>query len=290
VLFSVISNKKRANQYKNYEMKILINKPLYLNETGKRENNEDCIFPFPNQATENDTLFIVCDGVGGLAKGEIASKLACDSFAQYFENNNIVTSSETEILNAFAFVQQKFDEYITNQPTAKGMGTTLTLLHLHENGCTVAHCGDSRIYQIRKNQIIFKTIDHNATNDLLKQGIITPEEAAEQPKTNRITRAIQGNLVQRTKPDIQIISDIQTDDYFVLCSDGVYGCLADNELVEILTANQTENEKLETIKILCEANSNDNFSIYIIKISEINTEKETNILNKFFNFTKKIFD
>jgi len=271
-------------------MNIKIDKPIYLNEKGKRDNNEDCIFPFPNQADENNTLFLVCDGVGGLQKGEIASKLACTSFVEYFENNKIIISTETEILNGFAFVQQKFDDYITSEPTAKGMGTTLTLLHLHQNGCTVAHCGDSRIYQIRNEQILFKTIDHNATNDLLKQGIITPEEAAQQPKTNRITRAIQGNSVQRTKPDIQIITDIQTNDYFVLCSDGVYGCLSDNELVDILTAKQTENEKLETIKILCEANSNDNFSAYILKISEINTEKETNILDKFFNFTKKIFE
>jgi len=270
-------------------MNIKIDKPLYINEKGKRDNNEDCIFPFPNQATENDKLFLVCDGVGGLEKGEVASNLACTSFAEYFANNKISISNEIEILNAFNYVQQKFDEHIAKEPSTKGFGTTLTLLHKHENGCTVSHCGDSRVYQIRDNQIIFKTTDHTAVNDLLKQGIITLEEAAAQSKTSRITRAIQGNTVQRTKPDIQIITDIQKDDYFVLCSDGVHGCLTDSDFTDILSANQPDNEKLETIKILCEANSNDNFSLYLLRVQEIELEKDDTVFDSIFNFAKKLF-
>ena len=103
-------------------MNITIDKPLFLNEKGKRKNNEDCIFPSPNKATENDTLFLVCDGIGGLDKGEVASSLACISFAEYFANYNIVKSSEVEILDAFTFVQQKFDAQIEKEPSIKVFG------------------------------------------------------------------------------------------------------------------------------------------------------------------------
>jgi protein phosphatase len=250
-------------------MNIKLYPPLYLNEKGKRDNNEDSIFPLPQMVSENDTLFVVCDGVGGIDKGEVASHLACESFAEYFEQNHITISSEQEILSAFAYVQQQFDEYILKEPSAKGFGTTLVLLHTHQNGLTVAHCGDSRFYQIRENKIIFKTVDHTPVNDLVKNGIITPEEAALYPKSSRISRAIQGNIVQRTKPDVQLISDLKVNDYLVLCSDGIYGCMSDNDFVDILTANNLETEKLETIKTLCNANSNDNFSLYLLKIKEI---------------------
>jgi len=268
-------------------MKITIQTPLYINEKGKRQNNEDCIYPFPQTATESSTLFLVCDGVGGLAKGEVASNLACTSFAAFFSENNIETSNHNTIMEAFNFVQQQFDDQIEKEPAIKGFGTTLTLLHLHQNGATVAHCGDSRVYHFRNREIIFKTTDHNAVNDLLKAGIITPEEAAQQPRTNKITRAMQGNKVMQTKPDIHTITNLQENDYFLLCSDGVHGCMEDTDFIDIIFSNQTPNEKIDTVKTLCEANSNDNFSLYLIKISDIYKEKNFSIFNFFSNIVKK---
>lgn len=254
-------------------MKIDIYKPLCLNEKGKRDNNEDSIFPAIINAEENNSLFIVCDGVGGAEKGEIASDLACTAFAGFFADNNIVVSAKQEILDAFMYVQTKFDKYFEDTPAAKGMGTTLVLFHLHNNGVTVAHCGDSRFYHIRANKILYKTTDHTPINDLLKLGIITPEEAEQSPKSSRISRAIQGNSVQRTKPDVFCFNDILINDYLLICSDGVHGCITDNDMLEILTAKQNDSEKIETIKTLCEANSNDNFSLILVRIKNISTQK-----------------
>lgn len=253
-------------------MEIKIFQPLFLNEKGKRDNNEDSIFPFPQQASDEDKLFIVCDGVGGVDKGEVASHLACTEFSNYFVQNKIIESSEQTIFDAFAYVQQKFDDYIAEEPSAKGFGTTLVLLHFHKNGITVAHCGDSRLYQIRENKIIFTTTDHTPVNELVRNGILTPEEAAQKPKSSRISRAIQGNSVMRTKPDTEIINNLKENDYLFLCSDGIHGSVSDNELVDIFSANISETEKSNTIKTLCEANSNDNYSIYILKIKEVQND------------------
>lgn len=250
-------------------MEIRLNPPLFLNEKGKRENNEDSIFPMPGKGTAADRLFIVCDGVGGAAKGEIASRLACDSLSAYFSKHQI-QAGEAAILEAFDFTQNQFDEYLQKQPAAKGMGTTLVMMQIHEQGLTVAHCGDSRFYHFRKNRIIWQTLDHNLTNELVRQGVITAEEAASRPKTNRITRAIQGHTVQRTKPDIHFISDIQEGDLFFLCSDGILEAVSDAELTDVLSSQQTLNEKMEIIHQICEANSRDNFSAYLIEVDAVN--------------------
>ncbi len=259
-------------------MKITIFPPLFLNEKGKRDNNEDSIFPLPNQATENDRLFVVCDGVGGADKGEVASELACRSFAEYFAQNPISENTEQYLLDSFEFTQQQFDKYFEQEPRAKGMGTTLVLLYIHANGLLVAHCGDSRLYHISKHEILFKTFDHSQVNELLKLGIITAQEAETLPK-NRISRAIQGNSVNRTKPDIKLITDIESNDYLFLCTDGVHGCLSDKDLIEILTANQSDAEKMNLIHTLCEANSKDNYSAYLIKIADVKPDSEPKVLD-----------
>jgi protein phosphatase len=250
-------------------MEIRLNPPLFLNEKGKRENNEDSIFPMPGKVTAEDRLFIVCDGVGGAAKGEVASRLACDSLSAYFSKHQ-KQADEAAILEAFDFTQNQFDDYLLKQPAAKGMGTTLVMMLVHELGLTVAHCGDSRFCHFRKNRIIWQTLDHNITNELVRQGVITAEEAASRPKTNRITRAIQGHTVQKTKPDIHFISDIEEGDLFFLCSDGILEAVSDADLTDILSSAQTLNEKMEIIHQICEANSRDNFSAYLIEVDAVN--------------------
>jgi protein phosphatase len=104
----------------------------------------------------------------------------------------------------------------------------------------------------------------------VRQGVITAEEAASRPKTNRITRAIQGHTVQKTKPDIHFISDIEEGDLFFLCSDGILEAVSDADLTDILSSAQTLNEKMEIIHQICEANSRDNFSAYLIEVDAVN--------------------
>ena len=250
------------------KMEIRLYPPLFLNEKGKRENNEDSIFPLPGNGTAADNLFIVCDGVGGAAKGEVASRLACDLMSAYFSQHQTQTG-EAAVLGAFDYTENQFDAYFQKEPAAKGMGTTLVMMLIHEVGLTVAHCGDSRFYHFRKNRIIWQTLDHTMVNELVREGIITPEEAAQRPKSNRIIRAIQGYSVQKTKPDIHFISQCEVGDIFFLCSDGVWETFSDSDLADILSSSQTLNEKMEIIHQICEANARDNFSAYLIEIEDI---------------------
>ncbi len=252
-------------------MKIEIKQPLSLNGIGKRKNQEDSIFPpatlIQSSLWKNHTdLFVVCDGVGGQNKGEIASELACGVFFSNVPINKI--STQTSIKQAFEKTQNAFDEYIAKNPESKGMATTLVAVHIHEKGLTVIHCGDSRFYHIRNGKILWQTEDHTVINELIKAGVMTEEEAKDSNR-NKISRAIQGNKTKETKPDIHFIKDIQKDDYLLLCSDGVSGSITDTELCDILSAEETNSEKIQTINILCEANSADNYSAYLIQIEDV---------------------
>lgn len=253
-------------------MKITIHYPLALNELGGRENNEDSIFPQKGKATAENNLFLVCDGVGGFEKGEIASEIACISFPDFFGKNPVKVSTPDYIKNALKFVETTFDDYIKEQPETKGMATTLTLLHFHEAGATVAHCGDSRVYQVRNGKIIHKTDDHSYLNQMVKSGAMTKEEAVNHPKKNVIVRAIQGASIKPTEVDAEILTDIQINDYFFLCTDGILENISDDILTSVLSKDNLDEEKIKEIHSLCHEKTKDNFSAYLIKIKAVEGE------------------
>jgi protein phosphatase len=254
-------------------LNIKIHKPLPIHEIGKRGNNEDNIYPILTEATANQRYFLVCDGVGGAEKGEIASMMACVEYDQFFKEHPTDYPDKTYLDEALTFVQSQFDNQLQEAPEHKGMATTMTLLYLHDFGATVAHIGDSRVYHIRGDEILFETYDHSLVNQLLEAGVISPEEAINHPQSNVITRAIQGSS-KRTKADVEIILDIEEGDYFFLCTDGILESIDNNMLVNILSDEEnTDAAKIEQIENFCQEYSKDNFSAYLIKIKSVENDE-----------------
>lgn len=254
--------------------------PLALHETGPREHNEDAIYPSLGKAQPESRLYLVCDGVGGSAKGEVASHLACQAFADYFNQQQPPAEGFTPdagkayIRAAFDAVQTQFDQYKADHPETEGMATTLTLAYLHPGGITVAHCGDSRVYHIRGGEIRFCTTDHTPVNELLRAGIITDEEAAQEPPSSKISRAIQGHRAQSTRPEVNTLTDLDAGDYLLLCTDGVSGSLTDEEVASLLSSADTDNaSKLANIRELCQANARDNYSLYLLQLEQVPDRK-----------------
>lgn len=245
------------------ELSIEIKQPFALNELSQRENNEDSIYPSMGEANSNHNLFIVCDGVGGSAKGEVASKMVCEQFEKFMDRKNI--SDENSIKDALLKVEEKLYKHVEDYPESKGMATTLTLLHLHNQGATIAHIGDSRVYQVRNGNIIFQTEDHSHVNELIKVGAITPEQAIHHPKKNIITRAIQA-IGDRTKADVYNTADIKKGDYFFLCTDGILEGVSELELTNILKDDVDNLTKMQRIKLGCQIGARDNYSCYLVQI------------------------
>ena len=266
-------------------MNILLGRPFAICEKGRRKNNEDHIYPLSELANSAQKLFIVCDGVGGAEKGEIASSLACESIQTYFSTFIEGDPSEEFIQKAIQYTETRFDEYVIAHPEAKGMATTMTLAYIGDTGITVAHIGDSRIYQFRKGRLVFRTEDHSLVSTLVKLGQISPEEALFHPQKNIITRALQGTD-HSVEAEFVHLTDIQPDDYLFMCTDGVIENLTDDMLSLVFSENQTTESIKNAIVEFCSEKSHDNYSFYIIPIQNVQNSINYKhfLLSLFYSF------
>lgn len=247
-----------------------INNPYALNEIGQRQNQEDTIFPQKGKANEQSRIFVVCDGMGGHSHGEVASAAVCESFVAALANSGPDDFDETVFQQALDAAYDALDAKDTSEFGSR-MGTTLTFLHLNDREAFLAHIGDSRIYHLRtaggKVEIVHKTSDHSLVGELLRAGVITPEEAKNHPKKNVITRAMQPHG-ERCKASIHRTADVRAGDWFFLCSDGVLESLSDEKLLEIIAADNDAESKMQAIFELCNAHSRDNFSAWLVPIAK----------------------
>ncbi|MDR1936908.1 MAG: protein phosphatase 2C domain-containing protein [Tannerellaceae bacterium] len=266
-------------------MNIIIGKPYAVSEKGYRLNNEDSIFPSPEAIDSNQKLFLVCDGVGGAEKGEIASSMTCDYFSTYFSSMLKDDPAPEFIQKAVQYTEAHFDTYIQEHPEARGMATTLAMLYAGTNGVTLAHIGDSRIYQFRNGEILYQTEDHSLVNSLVKLGHITPGEADRHPQKNVILRAIQGTAMH-TEADVAVIQDVQAGDYFFMCTDGVMENLTNETLSTIFKGQATSEIIKDILMESCDGKTRDNFSFYIIPIQNVqeSTGYRQNLLSFFYSF------
>ncbi len=266
-------------------MNITIGKPCAISEKGCRQNNEDSIYPQPETVNSNQKLFLVCDGVGGAEKGEIASSLACEYFQAYFATFLKGEPTPELIKKALQYTEAHFDSYIEEHPEAAGMATTLTMTYIGTSGVFLAHVGDSRIYQFRNGEILYRTEDHSLVNSLLKLGKITPDEAAIHPNKNVITRAIQGTG-QPTEADFVFIEDVQPGDFFFMCTDGIMENFTDESLSSLFKKKVPSEIIKDTLMETCIGKTKDNFSFYIIPIQNIldSVSIKQNIASFFYSF------
>ena len=256
-----------------------ISQPYFFNEIGKRLNQEDSVYPI--HPSNDDKIFMVCDGIGGHEHGEVASKVVCDSISSFFKTINKEDFSVQMFKRALAFAYDELDKKDETSEKKGAMGTTLTFLYLAKNKAYVAHIGDSRVYHLRtaegQSYIVHKTFDHSLVNVLLRDGIITEDEAIGHPNKNIITRAMQPLPVKRSEADIYMCDDLLPGDYFFLCSDGVLESITDDSLLEILSEEISDEDKLEKIRQLCKDNSKDNNSAYLIHIEDVEKEEAHDI-------------
>ncbi|MDH6311837.1 serine/threonine protein phosphatase PrpC [Parabacteroides sp. PFB2-10] len=267
-------------------MNITIGKPCAISEKGGRLNNEDSLYPQPETVTSNQRLFIVCDGVGGADKGEVASALACESIQSYFSTFLEEGDPSKEFIQkAIQYTEARFEDYTEQHPEAKGMATTLTLLYIGSKGVTIAHVGDSRIYHFRDGQIMYQTEDHSLVNSLVRLGKITPQEATVHPQKNVILRAIQGTS-RPAEVDVFLLQDIKEGDTFFMCTDGVLENLSDDRLSEIFKNHQATDAIKDSIVDYCNGRTRDNFSFYIIPVQHVhdNAGLKQNLLSLFYSF------
>jgi len=208
----------------------------YRSDPGSlRPSNEDYagahIPGAPDDAWERNPLFVVADGMGGHAAGEVASRLAVEATLRAWVERPVGVAAQTlraAVRDANAAV---FDAALDHDK--RGMGTTLTALALAGREATIAHVGDSRAYLIRDEQCTQLTADHSRVGEMLRMQLLTPEQAATHPDRSVLTRSLG------TEPIVQIDlvrQEIRTGDVFLLCSDGLWDVVSRAEIARVARA------------------------------------------------------
>jgi protein phosphatase len=196
---------------------------------GGRAENQDS---FGWKDTPFGLLVTVCDGMGGGPGGKTASSIAVKEIIEGVSEGNVEDAPVNILIKAIRRANIAIIEYGNSNPSYKGMGSTCTVLLINEKCATIAHVGDSRIYQIRGKSKIYRTFDHSMVFGLVKQKVITEEQARLSAQSNVITRALGA------KYDVEVDCaelPFLAGDRFVLCTDGIHGSLPEPQLVEMMS-------------------------------------------------------
>jgi PPM family protein phosphatase len=247
-----------------------------LSDVGlQREHNEDSYVVL----TEYD-LFIVADGMGGHRAGDVASRLATDTIAEFFRStasedvtwpfhfDTSLSEEENRLLTGIRIANRQIFERSAKSRECRGMGTTVVgaLFSPKKNRMYIGHVGDSRCYRIRRGELRQMTRDHSLINDyLLAMPDLTEEQKSELPK-NVITRAL--GMQDQVMVDLQS-DEPQSGDMYLLCSDGLSGMIADDEILDILMSTGDIGEGCR--RLVARANEHggeDNITAVLVRIDE----------------------
>ena len=232
----------------------------------RRQNNEDACFILPS-----DRVYVIADGVGGGNAGEIASRTAVSQIAGYVDRTPIEpTDDKYKIANYFKVCLDKVNHHIyemaSRHDANHGMATTIVVVYTDKGKAYISNVGDSRAYLFREGQLTQLTEDHTYVNTLVKAGILTPEEAAHDERKNVITRALGAE--PDVNPDFFQV-DIMKDDIILMCTDGLYDELTEEEIIDVL--DEGLNMSATSAELVMRANLNgghDNITVISLRVME----------------------
>jgi len=215
--------------------------------------------------SEKRGFAIVCDGMGGANAGNIASEMAVKTISDYLKRSikpNMTSSQVENILRSAVYSANTsvYEKSKTN-PDYSGMGTTVVLLYFDNAVAYILHIGDSRAYLLHENSLTQLTVDHSMVQTMIEKGEITVDEAKVHPNKNIITRAL--GVGSEVNGDLDF-ADINEDDVFLLCSDGLSNFVSSEDIIEQLTEfNLSVADRL--IDIANENGGKDNITAVAVK-------------------------
>lgn len=229
------------------------------------EDNARYILP-QDSAASRGLLVLVADGMGGHASGEVASEIAVETVCrEYFESK---AAPEIALRKALESSNRAIYETARKDASKKGMGTTCTALALLNGVAISAHVGDSRLYLVRGGGIYLMSEDHSAVMELVRQGLLTPEEARHHENKNLITRALG------LHPGVEVATwkepfPLQDGDRFLLCSDGLYDLVEDEEILQGVLRCEPEQACSELINLAKQRGGHDNITVAVVHVEPI---------------------
>ncbi|MGZ4246850.1 MAG: Stp1/IreP family PP2C-type Ser/Thr phosphatase [Solirubrobacteraceae bacterium] len=233
-------------------------------DTGRqRRDNEDNAFA-------RAPVFVVADGMGGAQAGEVASKIATETFEKGLPDSG---SPEERLAERVREANHQIHELSRTDRERAGMGTTLTAAYVDDTSVAIAHVGDSRAYLFRDGTLERLTQDHSLVEELVRQGKLTPEQAAGHPQRSIITRALG--------PEASVEVDtwtypVRAGDILLLCSDGLTTMISEDRVAEILGgAGSLDGTAGALIDAANEAGGRDNITVVLFRLEEVGEDAQT---------------
>jgi serine/threonine protein phosphatase PrpC len=244
-----------------------LSQPLYdvaaaTSEGRVRNANEDAY-----GLSREDGIFLVCDGMGGAAAGEVASGITVEAVLKHFvgwQDTAAHESPEEALREAILSANLDVFNRAAKDSRLHGMGTTLVCIALAAHSAWVAHVGDSRCYRLRDDVLEQVTLDHSLVEEQVRMGSITEDEAARSPLRNVITRAV-GSTRSITADVAQLV--LQPNDLFLLCSDGLTRELNSDQMTKILVAEaDLQKACAKLIEAANKSGGHDNITCLLLRI------------------------
>lgn len=229
-----------------------------------RDHNEDYI----SWVVESG-LVILADGMGGHNAGEVASKIAVTSVTDALQEvlspdvkDSCNFNFKEVVHDAVVFANDEINMHAKTHPECNGMGTTIVMALFHNNKVILASVGDSRIYRFRKGELKQVTTDHSLVQEMIDNGYMSEEEALNSTNRNLITRAL--GIAEDVKVDVTK-NDIEKDDIYLLCSDGLSDMITDELIFSTLvkTRKDLQRGSEELVKLAKEHGGHDNVSVIL---------------------------
>ena len=242
----------------------------------RRSINEDCF-----SARDDLGLFVVADGMGGHAAGEVASQAVVESIVSFVEATRSMSPDQTwpvpfdleQSVNAnrlsagFRMGNRRLASQIATSSELKGMATTAVAVLVDGETGTLAHVGDSRAYRLRDGQLDRLTRDHSWVEEQIRIGALTEQAARQHPWRNIVTRALSG--AEDLAVDIQEVA-LQAGDRLLLCSDGVFTVLDDDQIGEVLRRDSDLDELCQAlIQGANDGGGPDNVTVVVLEINAV---------------------
>lgn len=235
-----------------------------LSSVGDRDINQDCM---AHRVCADYAVFVVADGLGGHHAGEKASQFFCRGLiekAQLYQAQ-IKSQPETGVREWIAAAVNRMRELFADDPNATNAHTTCAILYLDDQRVISVHCGDSRIYRLSPLQVLWRTKDHSLTQQLLDEGKISEWEMGIHPEQTKLTRSI--NVVTPPLVDISVFPAMQAGETFILCSDGFWESIKEQEFLQLSQADsgKAELRKMAQMAILRAQGKSDNCTVQWVR-------------------------
>lgn len=232
-------------------------------DTGQvRSHNEDCCGTFENAAGAR--LLVVADGMGGHRGGATASRLAVDWLDKALAR--VENISGDWLADTIRTANREVNDQAERDSELRGMGTTLVAILIAPGGESwVGHVGDSRAYRVRDGELEQLTQDHSVVAEMIRRGLITPEEAEVHPRRNEILRSI--GVEAEVEPEVCEL-ELRAGDRVLLCSDGLCGVVPDDEIGQLMVSHVPDEGVERLIEAANEQGGPDNITAVIAEVPE----------------------